>query len=72
MRATFYLPLLGAILTLAACKEQTPPAPKIDGIECDAKCQARRDTSGAGDFPALDTKVIPRGRAGEPKPQTKE
>ena len=79
MKAIAYLPLVAAFCALSACKEPAAPpvpaVPKIDGIECDAVCQARRNASGTGDFPALDTSVRPR-KNGVPvspaKPKTKE
>jgi hypothetical protein len=67
MRLRLVLPLLGAVFIVAACSEKPEePKPKIDGIECDAKCQARRNSSGSGDFPSLDTKVIPRRNGAAP------
>ena len=76
MKSITYLSLVAAFCALSACKEPaTPPVPKINGIECDAVCQARRNASGTGDFPVLDTTVRPR-KNGVPvspaKPKTKE
>jgi hypothetical protein len=65
----FHLAVIGTVLALSACEDQSPPPTLIDGIECDAECQARRNTSGTGEFPALDTKVRPRKPPEAPAPR---
>ncbi len=73
MRLKLILPVFWAVFVLVACSEKHEESPTRttidDSIECDAKCEARRKVSGAGDFPSLDTKVTPRRNGnGRPSP----
>jgi hypothetical protein len=63
MRSILAVLLVIAICATSACSpkpNEDESTRKIGGIDCDAKCQARIEAAGKGEFPRLRT--TPRAR----------